>query len=223
MQNPHVFTATLIWTGQTQSLGLHANARSAQLACFHHCLELADQPPASPEQLDFQGGTGHWEDVTFEITQVDVQDLAGNERTLLHGYHVTDVHTAPTHDGAAFSCTVHRNGKVIGHAENSGTGGCSLIRLDRPYRAAFQQAAEQWANDTGNDFEIEDAFLYALLDCEQNDQIARSNVLIRTHADSEEGIILKGVNLSDPQILAAEPQAHSRWIIGTGWKDIGRG
>ena len=77
-------------------------------------------------------------------------------------YTVKNVKTLETSDGVAFTATVYRDGKRIGTAENSGTGGPNFYWFDDPddYGRLVAAAREEF----GEGFEVEDLLIGRLVD-----------------------------------------------------------
>ena len=78
-------------------------------------------------------------------------------------YTVKNLKTLETSDGLAFTATVYRDGKRIGYAENTGTGGCNFYSFDDPddYQRLLADGREKYGADA---FEPDDHLIGEAVD-----------------------------------------------------------
>lgn len=163
------------------------------------------------------------------------------------GYTLKNVKTLDTHDGTAFTATVYKDGLRVGHAENGGTGGPSMIRFLKPeWAAAFDEWAAGQPPLVLGDSEDHEPFtvavngesvadeLLALWDraklAKKLDQQARTALLVRTrdHVDNghqlEYGLV-KAPAGTDPNTAEYRDQCRAQrwWETVTHLWVIGQG
>ena len=84
----------------------------------------------------------------------------------------------------AYSTDITLDGKVIGNAENDGKGGCDRISISPLYRSEWFGVTQEYAKETGEDFEPEDALIGHLTEMQKEvkeaKKIFKKNPMVHT-------------------------------------------
>lgn len=124
-------------------------------------------------------------------------------------------------DGGGFECSLHRDGKKVAMVFNSGCGGCNdyyFLDYDMESEVIAEMRKLAVIVDPSCDgySEAEDIFMDHLIDCKENNRLAKNAVLFRKDA-TKIFEVFQAKNVSEADIRAKYPNAVVWSIAQQAW------
>ncbi|ASN83463.1 hypothetical protein [Deinococcus ficus] len=146
------------------------------------------------------------------------------------GYHIKGYKEHDTMDGVAYVCTIWREGRKVGSAEQSGRGGSTMLYFaDRAEQTAFEALATSRPAREYDDFTVPadgESLVEELITGWQFDRESRKKIVVRTSRKDDLGDLeIKGFKAAvSPAVLrqlkVQDPAITHYWETGKGWKAL---
>lgn len=137
-------------------------------------------------------------------------------------YEIKNLKTFNGHDGGGFECSLYRDGKRVATVFNSGCGGCNEYSFPSQNNMAItvmkelMQLAVELDPSCDGYVEAHDLYIAHLVDCKENNRLAKNAVLFRKDA-SNEFEMFQAKNTSEEAIRAKYPTAVVWSIAQQAW------